>query len=92
MHRHEPSGTLHGLMRVRHITQDDAHIFCTEEQVQEEVVQCLRFGFFLYELFGFEPRLELSTRPRSGSAATRCGTAPRGRSRARSRPRASSTN
>jgi threonyl-tRNA synthetase len=63
VHRHEPSGTLHGLMRVRHITQDDAHIFCTEEQVQEEVVQCLRFGFFLYELFGFEPRLELSTRP-----------------------------
>ncbi len=63
VHRHEPSGTLHGLMRVRHITQDDAHIFCTEEQVQEEVVQCLRFGFFLYDLFGFEPRLELSTRP-----------------------------
>ena len=50
-------------MRVRHITQDDAHIFCTEDQVQEEVVQCLRFGFFIYELFGFEPRLELSTRP-----------------------------
>jgi threonyl-tRNA synthetase len=63
VHRHEPSGTLHGLMRVRHITQDDAHIFCTEDQVQEEVIQCLRFGFFLYELFGFEPRLELSTRP-----------------------------
>ncbi len=63
VHRHEPSGTLHGLMRVRHITQDDAHIFCTEDQVQEEVVQCLRFGFFLYDLFGFEPRLELSTRP-----------------------------
>jgi threonyl-tRNA synthetase len=63
VHRHEPSGVLHGLLRVRHITQDDAHIFCTEEQVQEEVVQCLRFGFYLYELFGFEPRLELSTRP-----------------------------
>ena len=45
MHRHEPSGVLHGLLRVRHITQDDAHIFCTEEQIQEEVVQCLRFGF-----------------------------------------------
>ena len=45
VHRHEPSGALHGLLRVRHITQDDAHIFCTEEQVQEEVVQCLRFGF-----------------------------------------------
>jgi threonyl-tRNA synthetase len=63
VHRHEPSGVLHGLLRVRHITQDDAHIFCTEEQVQAEVVQCLRFGFHLYELFGFEPRLELSTRP-----------------------------
>jgi threonyl-tRNA synthetase len=63
VHRHEPSGTLHGLLRVRPITQDDAHIFCTEEQVQEEVVQCLRFGFHLYEMFGFEPRLELSTRP-----------------------------
>jgi threonyl-tRNA synthetase len=63
VHRHEASGVLHGLLRVRHITQDDAHIFCTEEQVQEEVVRCLRFGFYLYDLFGFEPRLELSTRP-----------------------------
>jgi len=63
VHRHEPSGVLHGLLRVRHITQDDAHIFCAEAQVQEEVVECLRFGFHLYELFGFEPRLELSTRP-----------------------------
>ncbi len=63
VHRHEPSGVLHGLLRVRHITQDDAHIFCTEEQVQEEVVRCLRFGFHIYELFGFVPRLELSTRP-----------------------------
>jgi threonyl-tRNA synthetase len=63
VHRHEPSGTLHGLMRVRHITQDDAHIFCTEEQIRDEVVDALDFGFFLYDLFGFEPRLELSTRP-----------------------------
>jgi threonyl-tRNA synthetase len=63
VHRHEPSGTLHGLMRVRHITQDDAHIFCTEEQIQDEVLGCLDFGFYLYDLFGFEPRLELSTRP-----------------------------
>ncbi|HEX3510826.1 MAG TPA: threonine--tRNA ligase [Solirubrobacteraceae bacterium] len=63
VHRHEASGVLHGLLRVRHITQDDAHIFCTEEQVQEEVVQCLRFGFDLYARFGIEPRLELSTRP-----------------------------
>jgi threonyl-tRNA synthetase len=63
VHRHEPSGVLHGLLRVRHITQDDAHIFCTDEQVQQEVVECLRFGFDIYERFGFEPRLELSTRP-----------------------------
>ncbi|HWG09203.1 MAG TPA: threonine--tRNA ligase [Solirubrobacteraceae bacterium] len=63
VHRHEASGVLHGLLRVRHITQDDAHIFCTDEQVQQEVVECLRFGFDLYRLFGLEPRLELSTRP-----------------------------
>src|SRR5215218_7908511 len=63
VHRHEPSGTLHGLLRVRHITQDDAHIFSTEEQIPEEVIRCLDFGFAIYDYFGFEPRLELSTRP-----------------------------
>jgi threonyl-tRNA synthetase len=63
VHRHEPSGVLHGLLRVRHITQDDAHIFCTEEQIEREVVGCLRLGFAIYELFGFDVRLELSTRP-----------------------------
>jgi threonyl-tRNA synthetase len=63
VHRHEPSGTLHGLLRVRHITQDDAHIFCTEEQVPEEVQRCLDFGYAIYDTFGFAPRLELSTRP-----------------------------
>jgi threonyl-tRNA synthetase len=63
VHRHEPSGTLHGLLRVRHITQDDAHIFCMEEQIEEEVIRCLDFGFAMYDYFGFEPRLELSTRP-----------------------------
>jgi threonyl-tRNA synthetase len=63
VHRYEPSGTLHGLLRVRSITQDDAHIFCSEDQIQREVVGCLDFGFFLYRTFGFEPRLELSTRP-----------------------------
>jgi threonyl-tRNA synthetase len=63
VHRHEPSGTLHGLLRVRHITQDDAHIFCREDQIQDEVIGCLDFGFYLYELFGLAPRLELSTRP-----------------------------
>jgi threonyl-tRNA synthetase len=63
VHRHEPSGTLHGLLRVRHITQDDAHIFCTEAQIEEEVIRCLDFGFAMYDYFGFEPRLEPSTRP-----------------------------
>jgi threonyl-tRNA synthetase len=63
VHRHEPSGTLHGLLRVRHITQDDAHVFCTEEQIEEEVKRCLDFGFFMYSQFGLQPRLELSTRP-----------------------------
>lgn len=63
VHRHEPSGTLHGLMRVRHITQDDAHIFCTEAQIQEEVASVLNHAFYIYELFGFEYKLELSTRP-----------------------------
>jgi threonyl-tRNA synthetase len=63
VHRHEPSGTLHGLLRVRHITQDDAHVFCREDQIEEEVLRCLDFGFFIYDQFGLEPRLELSTRP-----------------------------
>jgi threonyl-tRNA synthetase len=63
VHRHEPSGTLHGLLRVRHITQDDAHIFCTEEQIPAEVNRCLDFGYAIYDRFGLEPRLELSTRP-----------------------------
>src|ERR671924_87832 len=63
VHRHEPSGTLHGLLRVRHITQDDAHIFCTEEQIPDEIHRCLDFGYAIYDTFGFTPRLELSTRP-----------------------------
>ncbi len=63
LHRYEPSGVLHGLLRVRHFAQDDAHIFCTEEQVQDEVTDCLQFGFDVYELFGFDWHLELSTRP-----------------------------
>ena len=63
VHRHEPSGTLHGLLRVRHITQDDAHVFCTEDQIEQEAMRCLDFGFYIYEQFGLKPRLELSTRP-----------------------------
>ncbi len=63
LHRNEASGVLHGLLRVRHFAQDDAHIFCTEEQVQEEVKACLEMAFATYEMFDFDVRLELSTRP-----------------------------
>jgi threonyl-tRNA synthetase len=71
LHRREPSGTLHGLLRVRHFAQDDAHIFCTEEQIQQEVAGCLEFAFATYDVFGVDVRLELSTRPdeRIGSDA-----------------------
>ena len=63
-HRNEPSGALHGLMRVRGFTQDDAHIFCTEEQIQEEVTSCIKMVFDTYETFGFENiSIKLSTRP-----------------------------
>ena len=63
LHRNEPGGTLHGLLRVRHFAQDDAHIFCTEDQIQQEVATCLEFAFATYEIFGLDVRLELSTRP-----------------------------
>jgi threonyl-tRNA synthetase len=63
LHRDEPTGTLHGLLRVRHVTQDDAHIFCTRDGIEEEVFGCLDFASYLYDLFGMEARFELSTRP-----------------------------
>jgi threonyl-tRNA synthetase len=63
LHRNEPSGTLHGLLRVRHFTQDDGHIFCTEDQIQQEVAGVLEFAFATYAVFGLDVRLELSTRP-----------------------------
>jgi threonyl-tRNA synthetase len=63
LHRDEPSGTLHGLLRVRHITQDDAHIFCTADQIEDEIFACLDYASYLYDLFGMEARFELSTRP-----------------------------
>jgi threonyl-tRNA synthetase len=63
LHRNEPSGTLNGLLRVRHFAQDDAHIFCTEDQIQDEVAAVLQFAFDTYGLFGLDLRLELSTRP-----------------------------
>jgi threonyl-tRNA synthetase len=63
LHRNEASGVLHGLLRVRHFAQDDAHIFCSEDQIQDEVAGCLEFAFATYRLFDFDVRLELSTRP-----------------------------
>jgi threonyl-tRNA synthetase len=71
LHRREPSGTLHGLLRVRHFAQDDSHIYCTEEQIQDEVAGVLDFAFATYRIFGLDVRLELSTRPeqRIGSDA-----------------------
>jgi threonyl-tRNA synthetase len=63
LHRNEPSGVLHGLLRVRHFAQDDAHIFCTEDQVEDEVRGCIEMAFDTYALFDFDVRLELSTRP-----------------------------
>jgi len=63
-HRNEPSGALHGLMRVRNFTQDDAHIFCTEEQIQKEVSTFIDLVFEVYKTFGFdEIIIKLSTRP-----------------------------
>ena len=63
-HRNEPSGTLHGLMRVRNFVQDDAHIFCTEDQIQTEVSSFIDLVFKIYKHFGFEDVVvALSTRP-----------------------------
>jgi threonyl-tRNA synthetase len=63
LHRREPSGTLHGLLRVRHFAQDDSHIYCTEDQIQDEVAAVLEFAFATYKIFDIDVRLELSTRP-----------------------------
>jgi threonyl-tRNA synthetase len=63
LHRNELAGTLHGLTRVRHVTQDDSHLFVTREQIEDEIFGCLDFTAYLYELFGLEYKFELSTRP-----------------------------
>jgi threonyl-tRNA synthetase len=63
LHRNERAGTLHGLLRVQHVTQDDAHIFCSPEQIEEEIFGCLDYAKYLYDLFEMEARFELSTRP-----------------------------
>ena len=73
VHRYEPSGALHGLMRVRHFTQDDAHIYCTPQQMDVECVDVVVLVLDIYRQFGFEDvRLKLSTRPenRMGDDAT----------------------
>jgi threonyl-tRNA synthetase len=63
LHRDERGGTLHGLLRVKHITQDDAHVFVTEEQIQDEIDGMIEFANDLYARFGVSPHAELSTRP-----------------------------
>jgi len=63
LHRNELSGALHGLLRVRHFVQDDAHIFCTPEQALDEAKGCLDMAFETYARFGIDTTLELSTRP-----------------------------
>lgn len=63
VHRHELSGALSGLFRVRAFTQDDAHVFCTEEQIKDEVKDLIDFMDVLYSRFGFEYTMELSTKP-----------------------------
>ncbi|MFT6122363.1 MAG: threonyl-tRNA synthetase [Oleiphilaceae bacterium] len=73
VHRYEPSGSLHGLLRVRHFTQDDAHIYCTLEQMQEECVRVIELVLAIYKDFGFDGvHIKLSTRPdnRIGSDET----------------------
>ena len=65
VHRHEMSGVLHGLFRVRYFTQDDAHIYCTPEQLEDEVRGVLHFMLHIYAAFGFsDVKIELSTRPK----------------------------
>lgn len=63
VHRHELSGALHGLMRVRCFTQDDAHIFMLPEQIKDEIIGVIDFVDFIYKKFGFKYHIELSTRP-----------------------------
>lgn len=69
VHRHELSGALHGLMRVRCFTQDDAHIFMTREQIKDEIKNVVRLIDGVYNTFGFEYHIELSTRPENSMGA-----------------------
>ena len=63
VYRYERSGVLHGLLRVRGFTQDDAHIFCLPEQLKDEIKKVMELAHYIMTLFGFEYSLEISTRP-----------------------------
>ena len=69
VHRHELSGALHGLMRVRNFTQDDAHIFMTKEQIKDEIKNVVNLIDSVYKTFGFEYHIELSTQPENSIGA-----------------------
>ncbi len=85
LHRDEKGGTLHGLLRVKHITQDDAHIFCTPEQIEDEIFGCLDYASYLYDLFETGGAVRaLDAARRTSSAPTRSGTSPRARCARRS--------
>ena len=81
VHRHERSGALHGLMRVRAFTQDDAHVYCTPEQIKDEIKAIMELDRYFYQdVFGFKYHVELSTRPEDSMGDPElwdpCGTVP----------------
>lgn len=63
VHRHEKSGVLHGLLRVREFTQDDAHIFCKPDQIRDEIISIVKFAQRIMDAFGFKYEMEISTKP-----------------------------
>lgn len=69
VHRHEFSGALHGLFRVRAFTQDDAHVFCTKDQIEDQIIEIIKLYDKFYTLFGFEYNIELSTKPEKAIGA-----------------------
>jgi threonyl-tRNA synthetase len=78
--RYEPSGALHGIMRVRGFTQDDAHIFCTEDQIEAETERFITFLRTIYRDLGFESfKIKFSDRPEKRAGAMMSGTVPKGR-------------
>ena len=82
LHRNELSGVLHGLLRVRHFVQDDAHIYCTHEQIQDELSACLDYAYYLYDLFDLDIARRALPSPRQQARdARRSGTSPRRSSR-----------